>query len=230
MGPRFRGDDANEAWLRLAEMIAGFVWPKCGALSCPHAEEHRSATRVQILPLPNRAAMRTRVRVRRTVLACALLRMRRSIADDTVHHVKQPISFPRRTLRPGFCPFASLTPIEGWAERRETFGCVRGTRWARRNAARQALARRHASHDAGRSPLGAPPWRFWAPGAALLSPLPPSACASAGIGSDTASSSQPGHSAWQAASLPPETTVTSRRRRTPHLAPPSGSSLEDAPR
>src|SRR5262245_20887822 len=25
-------------------------------------------------------------------------------------------------------------------------------------------------HDAGRSPLGAPPWRFWAPGAALLSP------------------------------------------------------------
>jgi hypothetical protein len=26
------------------------------------------------------------------------------------------------------------------------------------------LARRLASHDAGRSPLGAPPWRFWAPG------------------------------------------------------------------
>src|SRR5262249_28214714 len=34
----------------------------------------------------------------------------------------------------------------------------------------QALARRLASHDAGRSPFGAPPWRFWAPGAALLSP------------------------------------------------------------
>src|SRR5262249_309180 len=27
------------------------------------------------------------------------------------------------------------------------------------------LARRLASHDAGRSPLGAPPWRFWVPGA-----------------------------------------------------------------
>src|SRR5262249_52890268 len=26
------------------------------------------------------------------------------------------------------------------------------------------LARRLASHDAGRSPLGAPPWRFWASG------------------------------------------------------------------
>jgi hypothetical protein len=32
------------------------------------------------------------------------------------------------------------------------------TRQARR------LARRLASHDAGRSPLGAPPWRFWASG------------------------------------------------------------------
>src|SRR5260370_21545326 len=41
------------------------------------------------------------------------------------------------------------------------------------NAAGQALARRLASHDAGRSPLGAPPWRFWAPGAALPSPCAP---------------------------------------------------------
>jgi hypothetical protein len=39
-------------------------------------------------------------------------------------------SFPRRMSAPGVCDFASLTRIEGWAERRETFGCVRGTRWA----------------------------------------------------------------------------------------------------
>jgi len=39
-----------------------------------------------------------------------------------------------------------------------------GTRGACRIAARQALARRLASHDAGRSPLGAPPRRFWASG------------------------------------------------------------------
>jgi hypothetical protein len=71
---------------------------------------------------------------------------------------------------------------------------VHVTRHARR------LARRLASHDAGRTPPGAPPWRFWAPGAALLSPLPPSACASAGSGSVTASSSQPGRSAWRAGS------------------------------
>jgi hypothetical protein len=73
-------------------------------------------------------------------------------------------------LRPGFAFWLRSPPIEGWAERRETFGCVRGTRWTRRNAACHALARRLASHDAGRSPLGAPPWRFWAPGAALPSP------------------------------------------------------------
>src|SRR5438034_4762738 len=39
-------------------------------------------------------------------------------------------------LRPGFCIVASLTPNEGWAERRETFGCS-GTRAARHNAACQ---------------------------------------------------------------------------------------------
>jgi hypothetical protein len=33
-------------------------------------------------------------------------------------------------LRPGLLTFASLTRIEGWAERRETFGCVRSTRGA----------------------------------------------------------------------------------------------------
>jgi hypothetical protein len=50
-------------------------------------------------------------------------------------------------LRPGFCNFASLTRIEGWAERRETFGCVRGTRGARHLASKtrvNALMTRHA--------------------------------------------------------------------------------------
>src|SRR5499433_3421 len=62
--------------------------------------------------------------------------------------------------------------IEGWAERRETFGCS-GTRRACHLASKtrvnalmtrhaRRLARRLASHNAGRSPLGAPPWRFWA--------------------------------------------------------------------
>src|SRR5262249_6230032 len=35
-----------------------------------------------------------------------------------------------RFLRPGFATSLHSPRIEGWAERRETFGCVRGTRWA----------------------------------------------------------------------------------------------------
>ena len=57
--------------------------------------------------------------------------------------------FPRRVRARAFALASALTPNEGWAERRETFGCS-GTRGA--------------SHNAGRSPLGAPPWRFWASG------------------------------------------------------------------
>ena len=52
------------------------------------------------------------------------------------HDVKQPISFPRRISAPGACNLASLTRIEGWAERRETFGCLRGTRGARHLASK----------------------------------------------------------------------------------------------
>ena len=46
-------------------------------------------------------------------------------------------SFPRRILRPGFASLLHSPRIEGWAERRETFGCS-GTRAARHNAACQA--------------------------------------------------------------------------------------------
>ena len=45
------------------------------------------------------------------------------------HDVKQPISFPRRIFASGVCNFASLTPNEGWAERRETFGCCAKHPW-----------------------------------------------------------------------------------------------------
>ena len=78
-------------------------------------------------------------------------------------------------VRPGFATLLHLPRVEGWAERRETFGCsaehpwgvpscVKDARERAYDAARQALARRLTSHDAGRSPLGAPPWRFWASG------------------------------------------------------------------
>jgi hypothetical protein len=87
------------------------------------------------------------------------------------------------------------------------------TRHARR------LARRLAPHDAGRSPLGAPPWRFWAPGAALSSPA---------FASDRAQRAPRTQVVVPGGRGPclPRRAVTSRRRRTPHLAPPSGSSPE----
>src|SRR5262249_40171264 len=75
----------------------------------------------------------------------------------------------RDAFASGVCDFASLTPNEGGAERVETFGGVRSTRWAYHDAIRQALARRLASHNAGRSPLGAPPWRFFTRGRASVS-------------------------------------------------------------
>src|SRR5262249_24345723 len=81
---------------------------------------------------------RTRVRLCGSACACALLRMRTASRFNPSHDVKQPISFPRRIFAPGVCNFASLTPNEGWAERRETFGCVLGTREAYHDAIRQA--------------------------------------------------------------------------------------------
>ena len=136
----------------------------------------RRAHRVRSLPdgfdvrAPQDEAFETRARaceVCRTSSTCALLRMRTSIASFTAHDFKQPTAFSRRVGVRGL-RFCFTHPECGWAERRETFGCsaehpcgVHMTRHARR------LARRLASHDAGRSPLGAPPWRFWAPGPRL---------------------------------------------------------------
>ena len=87
-------------------------------------------------------------------------------------------SFPRRMSAPGVCTFASLTRKEGGrsAERRSgaceapvgRIMCVKDARERAFDAIRQALARRLASHDAGRSPLGAPPWRFFTRGRASV--------------------------------------------------------------
>ena len=117
----------------------------------------------------------------------------------------------------GFASLLHSPRIEGWAERRETFGCSAEHPWgvpsARHKTRVNALATRHArrlarrlaSHDAGRSPLGAPRWRFWAPGAALPSPWAPAVLQrrAGALRIRAASSSHPGRSAWRAGSLPP---------------------------
>jgi hypothetical protein len=124
------------------------------------------------------------------------------------HDVKQPRSARSRGafLRPGFATLLRSPESRGGRSAESRSGAALSARWARHIAARQALARRLASHDAGRSPLGAPPWRFWAPGAALPSPSAPAVLQrrAGAIRIRAASSSHPGRSAWRAGSLPPE--------------------------
>ena len=78
-----------------------------------------------------------------------------------------------------------------------------------------------ASHDAGRSPLGAPPWRFSAGGRASIS----------GIASGSVQRAPRSQVVMPGGRCPgpPEPAVTSRGRRTSLPAPPTGPSLEDAP-
>src|SRR5262249_7917460 len=105
-------------------------------------------------------------------------------------------SFPRRMSAPGFCNFASLTPKRGVG------GAPRNVRvrpkhpWGVPSCVKDA---RERAYDAGRSPLGAPPWR-------LSPPLIP---AQAGI-----------------QKLGPRFRGDERKRLTPFPAPPSGSSPE----
>ena len=115
-------------------------------------------------------------------------------------------------LHPGFATSLHSPRIEGWAERRETFGCsaehplgLHMTRQARRlRGALRPIARQDArerAYDAGRSPLGAPPWRFFTRGRASVSlgARRPSTAGSC-LRLRAASSSQPGRSAWRAGS------------------------------
>src|SRR5215472_2732285 len=129
-------------------------------------------TRVRSLPnvfdvrAPQDEAFETRARafeVCRTSSTCALLRMRESIADSQLT-MSNSRSRSRDALASEVCDFCFAHPglRVGGAPRnvrvqRHPLG-AHITRHARR------LARRLASHDAGRSPLGAPPWRFWASG------------------------------------------------------------------
>jgi hypothetical protein len=104
-----------------------------------------------------------------------------------------------RFLRPGFVfPLRSPNLRGGGAPRdvrvlaRHPLG-LHVTRQVRR------LTRRLASHNAGRSPPGAPPWRFWAGRRAFPSPAAPLKLAlRRATGSVTASSSHTGRSARRA--------------------------------
>ena len=127
-------------------------------------------------------------------------------------------SFPRRVAAPGLVsyPFAPDPKRGGRSADRRTMSVVA---FARRDGS--ARVRRGASHDAGRSPLGAPPWRFSAGGRASIS----------GIASGSVQRAPRSQVIMPGGRCPgpPEPAVTSRGRRTPLPAPPSGPSPEDAP-
>jgi hypothetical protein len=89
---------------------------------------------------------RKRVRLCGSACACALLRMRtaepaarrRTVRGHSHLTMSNSLSRSRGAfLRPGFATLLHSPRIEGWAERRETFGCS-GTRWAYHDVARQA--------------------------------------------------------------------------------------------
>ena len=121
-------------------------------------------------------------------------------------------------LRPGGVLVIASAPIEGRAERRQAhYVCCR----AGEARPLRTSAGCGASHDAGRSPLGAPPWRFSAGGRASIS----------GIASGSVQRAPRSQVVMPGGRCPgpPESAVTSRSRRTPLPAPPSGSSPEDGP-
>jgi hypothetical protein len=109
------------------------------------------------------------------------------------------------------------TPMRGErsAERR-TISVV-----ARFGARRSALVEARRASSGTRSPLGAPPWRFWAGGRASFSGISSGSVQRAPRSQVVVPGGRdPG---------PLEPAVASRSRETPLLAPPSGSPLEDAP-
>jgi hypothetical protein len=123
--------------------------------------------------------------------------------------VRRSTSHSRGALCPRVLafPFASIPKRGGRSADRRTYVVVA---FARRDGS--ARVRRGASHDAGRSPLGAPPWRFSAGGRASISGITSGSVQRAPRSQVVVPGGRcPG---------PPEPAVTSRGRRTPLLAPP----------
>src|SRR5262249_16665512 len=177
--PRLGSFGQNARWVRFAKMPVGFVSPKCAA---PLALMLRGiAARRERSCFPSRRALRRGsthegvsvlilrdarplVRIRAMSSGCALLRMRTNITANDSNNTPSIVPAARFFLRPGFASLLRSTQSRGRRSAERRSGAALCTRWAYHDAIRQALARRLASHDAGRSPLGAPPWRFWASG------------------------------------------------------------------
>ena len=122
-GSRFRGDDLRRIhWVRFAKNDVGFVSPKGTSLSYPG----RSAARK--MASDAFVACRDTCWLVRSLYFPVFLQIRN--LPSRSHDLKHTHLHPSRGafLRPGFASLLHSPRIEGWAERRETFGCVRSTR------------------------------------------------------------------------------------------------------
>jgi len=134
----------------------------------PEIGAHMRASRASPACMDRHGFWRSRISDAPLAIARAASHPGHTIASDAfgalftfqTAHLVPAAHFCVRGLRLCFA-----TPNRG-VERRETFGrapvrrimCVKDARERAYDAIRQALARRLASHNAGRSPLGAPPW------------------------------------------------------------------------
>jgi len=193
MNPSRRSTSTAAGWYLPPD---GFVRPKCAARrrpSCwgasqPEASAGASTAQVRCdasrsmraMPRPS-SSFETRARL---FLFCgisserALLRMRttelaarRRTVFGHCHLTmsNSPARSRGAVLRPGLAILLRSPESRGGRSAERRSGARRNTCWAYHDAIRQALARRLASHDAGRSPLGAPPWRFFTRGRASVS-------------------------------------------------------------
>src|SRR5437867_4316167 len=115
----------------------------------------------------NRSSSSFEMRVRSFEFAEAL--ELRAPQDEDEHRGRTVFTFQTahlvpaaRFLRPGFAFSLHAPPLRGGRSAESRTGACEAPVGPARNAAGQALARRLASFG-GRSPPGAPPWRFLAP-------------------------------------------------------------------
>ena len=158
----------------------------------------------------------------------------RAPQDEDEHRVSAQLTMsnsPSRSrgafLRPGFATLLRSPESRGGRSAERRSGACEAP-VGRALGASQDARRRLASHNAGRSPLGAPPWRFWASGPRFLFRHPPPlTLRRAWI--RAASSSQPGRSAWRATSRASRgEQLRAARRKTPRHAPPRSAPLRSA--
>jgi hypothetical protein len=107
--------------------------PEIGAPMCASRVNPTCVDRSQSVAVPDQRCTASRCTASGTrVIDCRIALPSHQLNQSTLPRSRA------RIAASGLCLFASLTPVEGWAERRETFGCLRDTRWTRHDAACQA--------------------------------------------------------------------------------------------